>query len=168
VQRLSVRDTAPVGASSLSNIAQLMRKSDTLVDRLERCLIQIRMHAEPLCQRPTFIYGVHWPEVPMNLQLITLGPIALATAVVLLIVIFACLYIQRRRVTAALRQRFGTEYERVVTEHGSERKAQEKLLDREKRVEKLDIRELDPADRQRFLEQWKTVQAHFVDSPAEA
>ncbi len=104
----------------------------------------------------------------MNLQLITLGPIALATAVVLLIVIFACLYIQRRRVTAALRQRFGSEYERVVTEHGSERKAQEKLLDREKRVEKLDIRELDPADRQRFLEQWKNVQAHFVDSPAEA
>jgi hypothetical protein len=41
-----------VGASSLSNIAQLMRKSDTLVDRLERCLIQIRMHAEPLGQRP--------------------------------------------------------------------------------------------------------------------
>ena len=104
----------------------------------------------------------------MNLQLTALGPIALVIAAALLIVILACLYIQKRRVTAALRQRFGTEYERVVTEHGSERKAQEKLLDREKRVEKLEIRELEPADRQRFLEQWKNVQAHFVDSPAEA
>jgi len=104
----------------------------------------------------------------MNPQLTEFGPIALAIAVVLLAVIFVCLYIQRRRTGVALRQRYGTEYERVASEVGSERKAQEKLLDREKRVEKLDIRELDPADRQRFLEEWKSVQAHFVDSPAEA
>ena len=104
----------------------------------------------------------------MNPQLTEFGPIALAIAVVLLVVILACLYVQRRRTGAALRQRYGTEYDRVATEVGSERKAQEKLLDREKRVEKLDIRELEPADRQRFLEGWKNVQAHFVDSPAEA
>jgi len=104
----------------------------------------------------------------MSPQLTEFGPIALAIAVLLLVVIFVCLYIQRRRTGAALRQRYGTEYERVASEVGSERKAQEKLLDREKRVEKLDIRELDPADRQRFLEEWKNVQAHFVDSPAEA
>jgi hypothetical protein len=104
----------------------------------------------------------------MNPQLTAFGPIELAIAVVLLIVIFACVYIQRRRMATALRQRFGTEYERAVSQHGSERKAQEKLLDREKRVEKLNIRELEPADRQRFVEEWKNVQAHFVDSPAEA
>jgi len=53
-----------------------------------------------------------------------------------------------------------------VQKHGSS--AEAKLLDREKRVEKLNIRELEPAERERFLERWKSVQSHFVDSPKEA
>jgi len=92
--------------------------------------------------------------------------ILLAVAVVLIIAVSAWLYLRKRRsTTAGLRQRFGPEYERAVREHGSERKAEAKLTDREKRIEKLNIRELNPMERERFSEQWKSVQSHFVDSP---
>ncbi len=63
------------------------------------------------------------------------------------------------------RQRFGPEYERVVREHGSERKAEAKLADREKRVETFKIRDFDPMERERFSKQWQSVQSRFVDSP---
>src|ERR1035437_8017831 len=56
-------------------------------------------------------------------------------------------------------------YERAVQKHGSERKAEAKLEDREKRVEKLTIRDLDPMERERFSKRWESVQSRFVDSP---
>ena len=102
----------------------------------------------------------------MNLNLMDPKLIVLAVAVVLIIAVSAWLYLRKRRsTTASLRQRFGPEYERAVHEHGSERKAEAKLTDREKRIEKLNIRELNPMERERFSEQWKSVQSHFVDSP---
>jgi hypothetical protein len=39
------------------------------------------------------------------------------------------------------------------------------LADRQGRVEKLNIRDLDPMERERFLKQWESVQSRFVDSP---
>ena len=97
----------------------------------------------------------------MNLNLIVLGAV-----VILVIAGFAWLYMKRRRTTTAgLRQKFGPEYERAVREHGSERKAEAKLADREKRVEKLKLRDLDPMEHQRFSKQWESVQSRFVDSP---
>jgi hypothetical protein len=59
----------------------------------------------------------------------------------------------------------GPEYDRAVLKHGSERKAEAKLEDREKRVEKLNIRDLDPMEHERFTKQWASVQSRFVDSP---
>jgi hypothetical protein len=64
-----------------------------------------------------------------------------------------------------LRQKFGPEYDRAVLKHGSERKAEAKLADREKRVEKLNIRDLDPVEHERFLKRWESVQSRFVHSP---
>jgi hypothetical protein len=52
-----------------------------------------------------------------------------------------------------------------VQKHGSERKAEVKLADRQERVEKLNIRDLDPMERERFSKQWESVQSRFVDSP---
>ena len=102
----------------------------------------------------------------MSLNVMDPKLIVLAVAVVLIIAVSAWLYLRKRRsTTAGLRQRFGPEYERAVHEHGSERKAEAKLTDREKRIEKLNIRELNPMERERFSEQWKSVQSHFVDSP---
>ena len=49
--------------------------------------------------------------------------------------------------------------------HGSEREAEAKLEEREKRVEKLNIRDLDPIEHERFAKQWESVQSRFIDSP---
>jgi hypothetical protein len=102
----------------------------------------------------------------MNQNLLDPKLIVLAVAVILIIAAIAWLYVRKRRsTTAGLRQRFGPEYERAVREHGSERKAEAKLTDREKRVEKLNIRDLNPMERERFSTEWKSVQSRFVDSP---
>jgi hypothetical protein len=99
-------------------------------------------------------------------QLIEPKLMALAVAVVLGVAMLAWLYVRRRRTTtAALRQRFGPEYERAVREQGSERRAEAQLADREKRVERLKIRDLDPTERERFSGQWHSLQSRFVDDP---
>ncbi len=72
----------------------------------------------------------------------------------------------RRRQT--LRERFGDEYEIVLDEHGSKRKADRELTARQERYERLDIRPLDPQLRLRYAEEWRTIQARFVDDPEDA
>jgi hypothetical protein len=52
-----------------------------------------------------------------------------------------------------------------VQAHGAGRKAEVKLEDREKRVAKLTIRDLDPTEQERFSKRWESVQSRFVDSP---
>ena len=86
---------------------------------------------------------------------------AIVIAIVVLIVIAVIVGIQRRK--AALRQRFGTEYDRVARERGSEREAQAVLQQREKRVEKFNIRDLSAAEKQQYAERWRLVQARFVE-----
>ncbi|HEY5960885.1 MAG TPA: hypothetical protein VIV60_30225 [Polyangiaceae bacterium] len=95
--------------------------------------------------------------------------IALAIAAVLVVAALVWLYARRRRTTTAeLRQRFGPEYEHAVREHGSEHRAEVQLADREKRVDKFKIRDLDPAERERFSGQWQALQSRFVDDPKAA
>ena len=102
----------------------------------------------------------------MNLDLLDPKLIALAVAVILVIAGLAWLYLRKRRNTSAvLRKKFGPEYDRAVKVHGSERKAEAKLEDREKRVEKLNLRDLDPIEHQRFSKRWESVQSRFIDSP---
>jgi len=102
----------------------------------------------------------------MNEHLLDPKLIMLAGVVILVIAVLAWMYVQERRsTTASLRQKFGPEYERAVHQQGSERKAEAKLADRQERVEKLNIRELDPMERERFSKQWESVQSRFVDSP---
>ncbi len=102
----------------------------------------------------------------MNLDLMDPKIIALAVVVVLIIVTVAVIYVRKRKSTTAdLRKKFGPEYDRAVRVHGSERKAEAKLEDREKRVEKLDIRDLDPMERERFSKRWESIQSRFIDSP---
>jgi hypothetical protein len=107
----------------------------------------------------------------MNLHLTNSEYVAIAIVIAGILVVGALAWwnAQKRKATAAgLRQRFGTEYDRAVQTGGSERKAQAALLDRERRAEKFNIRDVEPAERERFLEQWKSAQLRFVDSPKEA
>lgn len=89
--------------------------------------------------------------------------IAVIAAIVIVVVIVAIMLAQRRK--AALRQRFGPEYDRAVKERGSERAAQTVLAEREKRVSKFNIRSLDDNERQRYATRWREVQSRFVDDP---
>lgn len=92
--------------------------------------------------------------------------IAIATAGILVVAALAWLYMRRgRTTTAGLRQRFGPEYELAVRDHGSQRRAEAQLADREERVNRLKIRNLDPAERERFSGQWHALQSCFVDDP---
>jgi hypothetical protein len=92
-----------------------------------------------------------------------------AIVVVALVAIVTAVMISRRRQGDRLRQAFGSEYDHQVEAAGGSRaKAEAELLKREKRIEKLDIRPLPPAQREAFLADWHQVQAGFVDDPAKS
>jgi hypothetical protein len=102
----------------------------------------------------------------MNPNLMDPKFLMLAGVVIIVIVVVAWMYARKRRnTTAALRKKFGPEYDRAVLVHGTGRKAEAKLEDREKRAEKFNLRDLDPGELERFLKRWESVQSRFVDSP---
>jgi hypothetical protein len=84
-------------------------------------------------------------------------------AVVLLAVAVGFIW-QRQQQSKRLRQRFGAEYDRAVAELGRS-KAEAELRAREKRVEKLTIIPLAPADAARFTQAWNALQGRFIDNP---
>jgi hypothetical protein len=94
--------------------------------------------------------------------------IIIAVVVIVAIVVIAGLIRSRRRRSEHLRHRFGPEYDHAIAHEGGRTKAEAELAKREKRVSKLDIRPLEPAARMNFVDQWKDVQARFVDDPARA
>jgi hypothetical protein len=99
-----------------------------------------------------------------NTQLIVTG---IVIALVILIAVAA--YVEHRRSkTLALRNRFGTEYDRAIVVHGSTGQAEAKLADRKSRMEAMTIRDLGVTERDRFVTEWHTVQARFVDHPKAA
>ena len=71
---------------------------------------------------------------------------------------------RRRR----LRQQFGPEYDRVVTEQSSRLRAEAELTDRQRRVRKLDIKPLSEEARRTYAADWMTIQEKFVDAPQTA
>ena len=88
--------------------------------------------------------------------------IVIAVVAVALAVLVAWAVFRRQR-TARLQERFGPEYGRAVAERGDRREAEAELGAREKRREELDIRPLEPDARDRYAEEWRAVQARFVD-----
>jgi hypothetical protein len=86
--------------------------------------------------------------------------------VVALIAVAVVLFLRNR--TKRLRSQFGPEYNRAVEETGSTHKAEAELERREKRVRRYPLRPLSSADRDRFQQSWRTIQATFVDDPDRA
>jgi len=89
-------------------------------------------------------------------------------AVLVLLAVFAiAVYLLQRKKTRSLelRKQFGLEYERELAQQGSVTKAESALAARRARVEKLALHPLPPAQRDRFLADWHTVQSRFVDHP---
>jgi hypothetical protein len=102
--------------------------------------------------------------MPLNLSNPTLI-VVLILAVCVIAICVTVYLIQRKQNTVKLRKHFGSEYDRAVVEHGSQRKAEVGLAARESRVEKLKIRELGVSQRERFVIDWHSVEARFLDHP---
>jgi hypothetical protein len=105
--------------------------------------------------------------MPFNLTSTQSQIIAFVVVIALIVSIGIYRAIRKSRSTA-IKNRFGTEYDRAVLEHGSTQKAESKLTAREPRVEALKLRELGDTERERFLNEWHTVQSRFVDHPKAA
>jgi hypothetical protein len=92
--------------------------------------------------------------------------VAIIVVIVIIIAVaaFAAMAARRRR----LKKRFGPEYDRLVADQQSQRKAEAELASRERRVRRLDIRPLSAAARAEYTTQWTSIQERFVDHPASA
>ena len=92
----------------------------------------------------------------------TLAVVIVAALIVVAVIAWTAL---RKRRSEQLKQRFGPEYDRVVSEQKDPRRGEALLERRERRVERLQIVALPDATRQRYAEQWAAVQRRFVDDP---
>jgi hypothetical protein len=101
-------------------------------------------------------------------QLTTNEIIAIVAVIAFIVIALIVVAIVRRRRSERLRKQFGPEYDRTVIELGGASKAEARLAERSERVHKLTIRTLNAAERDRYIEEWGRVQAHFVDTPAGA
>ena len=95
------------------------------------------------------------------------GWILIAVAAVVIVALVA-LEMMRRSRTKQLQGQFGPEYDRTVEAAESKKEAESELAARRDRREQLEIRPLSSAARERYVAQWQTVQAQFVDSPGAA
>ena len=89
----------------------------------------------------------------------------IVVVIVVAAVVVAVMMANRRR---RLKERFGPEYDRAVTERGSRREAEAELAGRERHHRELDIRPLSPAARAQYSSEWTAVQEQFVDAPQAA
>jgi len=90
--------------------------------------------------------------------------VVVAIAIVAVVGVVAWQALARRR-SSRLQERFGPEYNRLVNSADSKRDAESELHAREERRRRLDIQPLSEASRDRYLRDWQTVQAQFVDDP---
>jgi hypothetical protein len=88
-----------------------------------------------------------------------------AAAVVVLLLAVALIRIRRRR--SHLKERFGPEYERTVSDQGTGG-GERKLTELEREREDLEIRSLPAATRDRYLEDWRNAESRFVSDPRDA
>ena len=91
----------------------------------------------------------------------------IAVIVVVIIIAAAAVawYLLQQQRTRRLRARFGPEYERTINLSGNRRRAEQDLLERQRRMEKIRIRPLSPQESDRFATQWRAIQNRFVDDP---
>jgi hypothetical protein len=94
--------------------------------------------------------------------------IAAAVVIVVAALIVAVSFMSGRSKSKRLKEHYGREYERVVSETGGEKAAEKELTARERKHDKLDIVPLTPAALSDFTTRWNQVQTGFVDNPTTA
>jgi hypothetical protein len=92
--------------------------------------------------------------------------IAIGVGLALLaLVLLALVRIKSRR--SHLKERFGPEYDRAVSDEGT-RGGEQRLRVAERDRDELDVRTLPTAARERYLEEWRIAEARFVNDPHDA
>ena len=94
--------------------------------------------------------------------------IAVVVVVIVLLAAVVAASMVRQKRSERLRDQFGPEYEHTVDKAGDQRAAERELLARERKHNKLDIKELAPESRVRYVEAWGVTQAGFVDNPSKS
>ncbi len=89
-------------------------------------------------------------------------------AVVVVAIIVLAIIASKRARSTGLQHRFGPEYERALDRTGDRSAAERDLAAREARVRKFHIEELPAGARDRYAEEWRSVQSRFVDEPRSA
>ena len=94
--------------------------------------------------------------------------IVVIVLVVLLVIVLVVLAGRRNKRRAALRDRFGPEYDLAV-KRGKDRRAVEQRLEQlSKQRDRLDIRDVPVQEHVRFAQEWDAAQGRFVDDPGQA
>jgi hypothetical protein len=94
---------------------------------------------------------------------------AVITAAAVIVIVAVAWAAARQRQRRQTLSRFGPEYDRAVADHGDDRRAAERdLLDRARRRDEFQLRDLSPEARNRYRQQWQAIQARFVDAPEES
>jgi len=88
--------------------------------------------------------------------------------VALLIVVALVARGSRHARTEHLREKFGSEYDHVVHETGSRKRAEQELVSRAEEVEKYNIRPLTAAERDRYRGEWARIEQRFLERPTTA
>jgi hypothetical protein len=96
------------------------------------------------------------------------GIIIVAVILVALLVMVVIATENARRRRMKLRRQFGPEYDHAVEQFGSAAKAERELSARARRLQRIQLRDLNEADRIHFSNAWAAVQTKFVDNPSEA
>lgn len=93
--------------------------------------------------------------------------IAIAAAAAVIVIALVAWAVARNRRSKRLRDQFGHEYDRVVTNDGR-KNGETTLIEREKKVKSLQLRPLTTSEAKRFAGLWNDIQARFVDQPGAA
>lgn len=93
--------------------------------------------------------------------------VLIVAAAIVVLLLIGWLFARQRR-SRVLRDKFGDEYSRTLDAAGSRTKAEADLVERTRRAEHLQLRVLQPDERQNYIADWTATKALFVDDPVGA
>jgi hypothetical protein len=120
-----------------------------------------------LC-RGNRIHAINGSDIPGGKGAGMTTGILIVVIIVLVLLVVAAFFFGQQRRTQRLQERFGPEYRRTVARTGDRRTAESDLAGREERRGELNIVELEPPVRDRYVQAWQATQNKFVDDPEAA
>lgn len=95
--------------------------------------------------------------------------IAIIVLVVIVLILVGLWWSRRNRRVSQAQERYGSEFDRAVQEHGGDKQeAASALQERQERVEATTIHPLTADERQQYSDEWTSIQTQFVDDPGAA